>query len=585
MNIFCQMGGYFVFFQCLMIFVSCQKNVSINDAMISDLNDASHNPQNFSLPPDKPERVYFTLPSGTSVEMVAVFAGGFWMGEDWAETEEKPRRLIGLDGYYIDQYEVTVSQYQQCVDAGVCDAPAVGEDCNWQVGGRDDHPVNCVSWYDANRFCEWAGKRLPTEAEWEKAARGIDGRRYPWGNEAPDCDRAITGWGSLGCGTLETWPVGSVPNGMSPYGAHDMIGNVWEWVVDTYEVDTYQKMSSLNPVNMVLGDYRVLRGNSWYYSWPQMVSRASNRYRFKPDRWYPYIGFRCVKSNHSLPADHRMVQSTTGLPDNWLARNVEARSRNGELPFDTTRRDPEMILVPAGTFIRGSEDGDSDELPIRTIYQNAFYIDKYEVTVADYRACVVAGRCVQPEKFLGPPNTYEEDFCNGRRTDRDNHPINCMRWWEADQYCKWAGKRLPTEAEWEKAARGTDGRRFPWGEEQANCDRAVIDDGGDGCGRESTWPVGSFPSGASPYGVMDMSGNVWEWVSDWYDRDYYAQAPDQNPYNNRPQALVEKPPKVLRGGSWADQTEVIHRTANRVQYDPNTSPDYTVGFRCAKDAQ
>jgi len=568
-----------------MLCVSCQKNASINDPIVPESHHGSNDPQYFSLPPDRPERIHFPLPSGTSVEMVAVFAGGFWMGEDWAEAEEKPRRLIGLDGYYIDQYEVTVAHYQHCVDAGVCDAPAVGEDCNWQVGGRGDHPVNCVSWYDANRFCEWAGKRLPTEAEWEKAARGVDGRRYPWGDAAPDCDRAITGWGTLGCGTQETWPVGSVPHGMSPYGVHDMIGNVWEWVVDTYEVDTYQRMSSLNPVNMTLGDYRVLRGNSWYYSWPQMVSRASNRYRFKPDRWYPYIGFRCVKVDQALPVDNRVLHPTEGLPDNWIDRNVMARERNGELPFDTVSPEPEMILIPEGTFIRGDAYGDSDELPIRTLYQNAFYIDKYEVTVAEYRDCVASGRCGQPEKFLGPPKTYEADFCNGRRTDRDNHPINCMRWWEADQYCQWAGKRLPTEAEWEKAARGTDGRRFPWGEEQANCDRAVIDDGGDGCGRESTWPVGSFPSGASPYGVMDMSGNVWEWVSDWYARDYYAQAPDRNPYNDTPQALVNKPPKVLRGGSWADQTELIHRTANRVQYDPNTSPDYTVGFRCAKDVQ
>ena len=381
MIIFCRGCVYFVFFQCFMLILSCNKNTSVNEPIVHDPLQVSNDLQYITLPPNRPERVPFPLPSGTQVDMVAVFAGGFWMGEDWAETEERPRRLIGLDGYFIDQYEVTVAHYRQCVEAGVCEPPAVGEDCNWQVGGRSDHPVNCVSWYDANRCCEWAGKRLPTEAEWEKAARGTDGRRYPWGNAAPDCDHAITGWGSLGCGAQGTWPVGSVPNGMSPYGAHDMIGNVWEWVVDTYEVDTYRWMSLHNPVHMTSGDYRVLRGNSWYYSWPQMVSRASNRYRFKPDRWYPYIGFRCVKSNRILPTDNRIVQPTTGLPDNWIARNAEARTRNGELPFDTMVREPEMILIPAGTFIRGSENGDGDEIPIRTIYQDAFYIDKYEVTV------------------------------------------------------------------------------------------------------------------------------------------------------------------------------------------------------------
>jgi formylglycine-generating enzyme len=581
-----QIGVYLFVFNCVMLFLSCGKDALVNESLNAGAGRGPDELQGFSPPPDQPEVVRILLPSGTRVEMVAVAAGRFWMGADWAETEEKPQRLVVLDSYYIDRYEVTVSNYQQCVDAGVCDAPADGEDCNWQVGGRSDHPINCVSWYDANNFCNWAGKRLPTEAEWEKAARGVDARLYPWGDAEPDCERANTGWGSLGCGAQGTRPVGSVPAGQSPYGAQDMIGNVWEWVADTYEVDAYQRAVLRNPVNTTPSDYRVLRGNSWYYSYPIMVSRASNRFRFKPARWYPYTGFRCVKSDIVLPAPDAPWTSES-LPTNWIDRNAVARTLDGEPPFDTALPAQEMVLIPEGEFIMGTEDGESDEVPVRHVFLDSFYIDKYEVPVAEYRKCVEVGDCKTPEKLWGVLHSYEEDFCNGRRTDRDNHPINCMRWWEADAYCKWAGKRLATEAEWEKAARGTDGRRFPWGDAQANCEYAVIDDGGDGCGRESTWPVGSIPQGASPYGVMDMSGNVWEWVADSYSHGYYAEAPDRNPYNEVGRASVagKAPEKILRGGSWADQTEIIHRAPNRLEYNPNTSPDYTVGFRCAKDVE
>ena len=123
--------------------------------------------------------------------------------------------------------------------------------------------------------------------------------------------------------------------------------------------------------------------------------------------------------------------------------------------------------------------------------------------------------------------------------------------------------------------------------EQPDCDRAVIDSGGDGCGRETTWPVGSKPEGVSPYGVEDMAGNVWEWVDDWYAYDYYAWAPDENPRNTKQETMARQPGwglgKILRGGSWADQATSIHGTANRLGYPEDTHPDYTIGFRCAQD--
>jgi formylglycine-generating enzyme required for sulfatase activity len=526
--------------------------------------------------------------------MMKVLGGDFLMGSHVDEDEDRPLHRVRVDEFYIDQFEVTQGAYKDCVDAGKCEAPAEGGTCNWESGKGGDYPANCVSWYDAERFCDWAGKRLPTEAEWEKAARGIDGRRFPWGNGAADCERAVIGFRSLGCGRQETWPVGSRPAGISPYGVHDMIGNVWEWTVDGFVMDEYETHSRDNPVQGNLTEYKVLRGNSWYYSEHQNDSRASNRFRFRPLRWYPYIGFRCVRSDRPSPelevdpAVQSIKQASKGIAD-WWERNLAARAAEGEQPFAGELIEPVMIQIPAGSFKMGS-NVESDEIPTRDVFVDEFSIDKYEVTVAQYLECVEAGGCepfvLGKGAFIQP---YEWDYCNYGQPGKENHPMNCVNWFEADRFCRWADKRLPTEAEWEKAARGTDGRRFPWGDEQATCDHIVMDIGGDGCGRESTWPVGSKPMGASPYGVMDMSGNVWEWVADWYAYDFYRRGQDVNPFN----AVQEPDPrlpdrtddklKIQRGGSWADQSTFIHRSANRLAYLADTHPDYTSGFRCAKD--
>jgi formylglycine-generating enzyme required for sulfatase activity len=149
----------------------------------------------------------------------------------------------------------------------------------------------------------------------------------------------------------------------------------------------------------------------------------------------------------------------------------------------------EMVRVPAGEFTMGSKGGHSDEKPEHRVYLEEFYIDKYEVTVAQYRACVEAGACTAPSTG---------QYYNWGRSERENHPINGVDWDQAQAYCGWAGKRLPSEAEWEKAARGTDGRTYPWGNATPTCGYAVMSQGGDGCGQDSTWPVGSKPSGASP---------------------------------------------------------------------------------------
>jgi formylglycine-generating enzyme required for sulfatase activity/uncharacterized caspase-like protein len=216
----------------------------------------------------------------------------------------------------------------------------------------------------------------------------------------------------------------------------------------------------------------------------------------------------------------------------------------------------EMVLVPAGEFTMGSNDRD-DEKPPHRVHLDAYWIDKYETTNALYRRFVDA-------TTRSAPSYWTDAGWNGT-----SQPVAGVSWVDADAYCKWAGKRLPTEVEWEKAARGTDGRKYPWGEQwdssKANAENRL----------GKTAPVGSYPSGVSPYGVHDMAGNAWEWVADWYDGNYYKQSPERNP-----QGPSSGASRVLRGGSWSS-LPYYARTAFR-GYDTPGNRGNGVGFRCAR---
>ena len=232
--------------------------------------------------------------------------------------------------------------------------------------------------------------------------------------------------------------------------------------------------------------------------------------------------------------------------------------------------DDDMVCVEAGPFRMGCNmeldaNCSATEFPYHEVELDRFAIDVQEVTVAAYRACVEAGACSEP------------DPCNWARPDADDHPINCVDWEQAQAYCAWVGKRLPTEAEWEKAARGTDERTYPWGEDEPDCTRAVIvSDEGEGCGGGGTHPVGSRPAGASPYGALDMIGNVEEWVSDWFDSAAYAESSGVNP-----QGPEQGSHRIVRGGTWRSSDPRTTRAAWRwgnvpaVRYEAG-------GFRCAK---
>jgi len=263
----------------------------------------------------------------------------------------------------------------------------------------------------------------------------------------------------------------------------------------------------------------------------------------------------------------------TQLYDAARQRLVQLDLPLGCVDSPTDRGGP-MCEVSSGPFMMGCNDEVDDECledehPYHEVALDRYLIDHHEVTVADYRECADAGVCEEPSWGWG------FWFCNYDNEDRGDHPQNCVEWFDARDYCEWVGKRLPTEAEWEKAARGTDGRKYPWGSTpRVSCDYAVIDNGEDGCGENHTWPVCSKPKGVGPYGNCDMIGNNYEWIADWYDPGYYASSPKENPRGPEEGEL-----RVLRGGSWNRQWERA-RASHRVGYSPAENP-YCRSFRCA----
>ncbi|MEM9456503.1 MAG: SUMF1/EgtB/PvdO family nonheme iron enzyme [Myxococcota bacterium] len=229
-----------------------------------------------------------------------------------------------------------------------------------------------------------------------------------------------------------------------------------------------------------------------------------------------------------------------------------------------------MLSIPGGVFEMGSTLSDDEQL-VRDVHVSEFWIDQSEVTAGDYAQCVAQGAC--PEFGTGL-------HCNGADPLRQDHPINCVDWSSAQAYCGWVDggiKRLPTEAEWEKAARGTDARVYPWGDApEPSCSMAIMDDPalqGIGCGADSTFPVGSRPLGASPYGALDMAGNVIEWVADWLAPYEMFDAED-------PAGPTDGIYRVIRGGSWASADPSGLQTFAREGAAPITTSTI-IGFRCA----
>jgi formylglycine-generating enzyme required for sulfatase activity len=448
--------------------------------------------------------------------------------------DEWPQMTVYLDEFEIDKYEVTYARYQRCVEAGVCASPR-------HAAESPEHPV-LVEWEQAQAYCQWVGKRLPTEAEWEKAARGTDGRIYPWGNEWKPSYLKIYYENR----EFKTAPVGRYPQGASPYGALDMAGNAPEWVSDQYRAypgGQFEEKSIYAEGPFVWrGGYHI---QVFTPDPPDLHYRVADRF---PGDEHSLNGLRCVRGPEPPVLEESIVSlDIPALPA--PASNVDLAN---------------MVEVPAGEFIMGS---DSDpRFPLHTVYLDAFYIDRYETTNVEYVEFLNALgatyfacnglTCAELQPTDSSGSYYHSHILerDGRfvvEVGYENYAVTSVTWEGANAYCHWQGKRLPTEAEWEKAARGTDGRIYPWGNEW-DLDKIARRPG----------PVGSHPEDVSPYGVWDVVGGVDEWVYDWHDPDYYHRSPYRNPTG--PERPVGPYERINRGGKLFSHQWTSHDFSQRV---------------------
>lgn len=499
-------------------------------------------------------------------EMIFVEGGTFLMGSNNGNKDKKPVHNMTVDSFYICKFQITQKQWFEIMGS------------NPSHFNCDNLPVHSISWIDAQIFITKLNKktgknyRLPTEAEWEYAARGGNkskGYKYAGSNNIDEvawyCNNS----------NEKTQPIGTKkPNEI---GIYDMSGNVWEWCQDWYDKDYYKISPSKNPKGPESGEYRVKRGGSWQYV--DYICDYTHRDKsFHRDRCYD-IGFRLVLDtnislqNNEMQNDEKFEKKAIQIP---------------ELIINNSDYDSEMIYVAGGGIFRNStEYGRNEESPSMWVHIDDFYIGKYQVTVEEFEKFIIeTGYKTDAEKkgfsliySFWSNNWKRKEGLNWmyntkhkkRGSDEKNHPVIHISWNDATEYAKWAGGRLPTEAEWEWAARGGKNSKGYKYSGSNNIDEVAwyIDNS-----KGKTHPVGTKKP--NELGIYDMTGNVWEWCQDYFYTDDYKKS-----LRDWPIKEYSGNYHGMRGGSWLSNDEVCLITLRSGGFLDRW--DYNVGFRLVKD--
>ena len=455
--------------------------------------------------------------------------------------ESRSKESDSSNHFWIDQYEVTNQQYHLCEASGFCTPPnstrsAKIEDY-YTNDAYSEFPVIYVTYEQAVSYCNWAGRRLPTDSEWQSAAKNESDGPYPWGKTFSK-DKV----NAADSGNRDTTAVGTYPRGRTKNSIYDLAGNVWEWV---------------NPGNEEI-DIKIIRGGAWN-SYDISVQTASELL-VSSNYFADNLGFRCGISTKEInPVDFDPIEIVT---------EDTAEADSPDIGSERDRESDGMIevFIPEGNFVMGNPNGAINEKPAHTVFLSSFWMDKFEVSNQQYASCVNAGACTEPlvKKSFKKAEYYGNP-------EFENHPVIQVTWQQASDYCKWIEGRLPTEAEWEKAAKGPDGTLYPWGNE-FNAQNLNFS----GSGINDTQPVDDYENGISGYGILNLSGNVAEWVSDLYTENWYSTTNQpENPTGPEVGAY-----RILRGGSWLT-SQVTAQTVNRFQSLP-TGAGFDRGFRCVR---